>query len=77
MPNKNIYRTSLSQYSSSRIIDLPKENSPTSGSPVRGDQYHNSIKDFCEYIWLHGLDNYNSWDSGRQFVYWWSKHWDL
>ena len=65
MPNKNIYRTSLSQYSSSRIIDLPKQNSPTSGGPVRGNQYHDSIKDFCEYIWLYGLSSYNSWDSGR------------
>jgi hypothetical protein len=54
MPNKNIYRTCLSQYSSSRIIDLPKENSPTSGCLVSGDQYHSSIRDFCEFIWNYG-----------------------
>lgn len=54
MPNKNIYRTSLSQYSSSRIIDLPKENSPTSGGIVSGNQYHSSLKDFCEFIYNYG-----------------------
>lgn len=61
-------RKSLSPYCSSRIIDLPKFNYTSSGCTVDGDQYHPTIKDFCEFLLRNGTRNSLQSPTGNLYI---------
>lgn len=56
MTTKEYLRTALQPYKSTKLIDIPMPNAPTSGGTVNGDQRFPSIKDFCEYILKYGTE---------------------
>jgi len=68
MSRTMLFRKSLSPYCSSRIIDLPKFNSPTSGCSVAGDQYFPTIKDFCEFLLANGTRSSLQSPSGNLYI---------
>jgi hypothetical protein len=52
---KEYLRTALQPYKSTKIIDIPMPNAPTSGGKIEGDQHFPSVKDFAEYILKYGI----------------------
>ena len=55
MTTKEYLRTALQPYKSTKLIDIPMPNTPTSGGKVEGDQHFPSVKDFAEYILKYGI----------------------
>jgi len=51
---KEYLRTALQPYKSTKLIDIPMPNAPTSGGKIEGDQHFPSVKDFAEYILKFG-----------------------
>jgi len=51
---KDYLRTALQPYRSTKIVDIPMSNAPTSGAKIEGDQKFPSVKDFAEYILKYG-----------------------
>lgn len=55
MTTKEYLRTALQPYKSTKLIDIPLPNAPTSGATIEGDQRFPSVKDFAEYILKFGV----------------------